>query len=163
MRDTAHMKKSKTGFAKSAKSVSPSLRLCLTTIKGDAQSSSKCATRISSYKTFYLSRFLNLSRRPQTKGASSSMRAWVTMQFLTTLWARKGTLKLSTSAISLLTWLNYVNTCFFACRETFKLAILTEPKRKGYSSKTQIRILILEALWMQMMHRIDHQSSAGWT
>ena len=39
MQDTVPMRKSKTGFAKSAKSVSPSLRLCMTIIKGDALSS----------------------------------------------------------------------------------------------------------------------------
>ena len=162
MQDTVPTRKSKTGFAKSAKSVSPSLRSCLTIIKGDAQSSSKFATRISFCKTFYQSRFLSLSRQPQTKGASSSMQGWVMMQCLTARWARKGTLKSSTSATSLSMWPNYANTCFFACRETCKLAILIGLKKKGYSSKRQIRILIWWALWIQMTYRRDLQSSAGW-
>ena len=56
---TAHTKKSLTGFARSAKSGSPSSKFCLTTTKEDAPSFLRCATRISSSKTSFRSKYLN--------------------------------------------------------------------------------------------------------
>jgi len=59
MRVTAHMKKLLTGFARSARSGFPSSKFCLTTTKDDAPSFLKCATRTSSSKTSFRSKYLN--------------------------------------------------------------------------------------------------------
>ena len=56
---TAHMSKWVTGYARSARSVSHSLKQYLMIIKAAATSFSKCATKINSFKTSFPSRCLN--------------------------------------------------------------------------------------------------------
>lgn len=59
MQVTALTKKLLTGFARSARSGFLSSKFCLTTTKDDAPSFLKCATRISSSKTSFRSKYSN--------------------------------------------------------------------------------------------------------
>ena len=76
---TAHMSRWVTGYARSARSESHSLKLYLMIIKAAATSSSKYATKINSCKTFFPSRCLNWSKLRPMNAGSSYYRAWVMM------------------------------------------------------------------------------------
>lgn len=128
---TAPTRKSKTGSVESARSACHSSKLCLMTIKVDAPSSSKFATRISSCKIFYQSRSSSLSRLPPKKGASSLMQVWAMKPFSVQLWVKKGTQRSYTNATSRSMWQSCANTWCFASQETCKQVTQTERKRKA--------------------------------